>query len=178
MKKMGVHFTPLRQQALVNGDMSNVVLHRFFVYKFLSLGMHYSAILNGAPPMVLLHASYIQKFWEELAAIQQGEDLDLKVQAMFFMTSACLFVRLVRLANLYLWKACKVLNGADMRFVPKYGHPPPFSDEIHERSTVLSQLIWMENYLFLTCDGGKPELTMRIEMEFRNDLPVSFCKRS
>lgn len=177
MKKMGFHFTPLRQQALVNGDMSNVVVHRFFVYKFLSLGMHYSAILKHTPPMVLLHASYIQKFWEELAIIQRGEDLDLKVQATFFLASACISVRFVQLASLYLWKACKILNEADMRFIPKYGHPPPFSDEIHEQSTVLSQLIWMENYLFLTCGGGRPKSTTRIEMEFRDELPVSFCKR-
>lgn len=178
MKKMGFHFSPLRQQALVNGDMSNVVLHRFFMYKFLSLGMHHSTILKSSPPMFLLHARYIQRFWEELAAIQQGEDFDLKVQAMLFLTSACIFVRLVQVASLYLWKTCKILNGADIRFMPKYGHPPPLSDEIHERSTVLSQIIWMENYLFLACDGERPKLTTRIEIEFRNDLPVSFYEQS
>jgi len=41
---------------------------------------------------------------------------------------------LVQLAHLYLWKTCKILNGADMRFIPKYGYPPPYSDEIHEKS--------------------------------------------
>ena len=124
--------------------------------------------------MVLLHARYIQKFWEELANIQRGNNLDLKVQSMFFLTLGCTDVRLVQVARLYLWKTCKMLNGADMRFIPKYGHPPPYSDEIHEKSAVLSQIIWMENYFFFTCDGERPKLTTRIEEEFRHELPVSF----
>jgi hypothetical protein len=176
MRKMGIYFTLPRQQALVNGDMSNAVLHPFFVYKVLSHGMHNCATLEDAPPMVLLQAKYIQRFWEELANIQQGNDPYLKVQSMFFLTSGCILVRLVQLAHLYLWKACKVLNGADMGFLPKYGHPPECSDEVYEKSTVLSQIIWMENYLFLTCDGGRPKLTTRIEEEFRNVLPVSFWR--
>ena len=173
---MGIHLTPLRQAALVNGDMSNAVLHPFFVYKALSLGVHHSTILEDSPPIALLLARYIQKFWEELACINRGNDLDLKVQAMFFLTSACFSVRLVHVAHLYLWKTCKIINGVDLRFTPKYGHPPPYSDEVHEKSTVLSQVIWMENYLFLTCNGEKPKLTTRIEEEFRSVLPVSFCK--
>ena len=52
--------------------------------------------------------------------------------------------------SLYLWKTCKIPNGADMGFIPKYGHPPPYWDVIHEKPTVLPQIIWMENYLFLT----------------------------
>jgi hypothetical protein len=61
-----------------------------------------------------------------------------------------------------------------MRFIPKYEHPPPYSDEIHEKSTVLSQIIWMENLFFLTCGGERPKLTTKIEEEFRHELPVSF----
>lgn len=170
---MGIHLTPPRQEALANGDMSNAVLHPFFVYKTLATGMHNSAILKDSPPMILLHARYMQKFWEELANIQQGDNFDLKVQAMFFLASGGIFVRLVQLASLYLWKTCKILNGVSMQFIPKYGHPPAYSDEVHEKSTVLSQVIWMENYFFLTCNGEKPKLTARIEEEFRNQLPVS-----
>jgi len=173
---MGIHFTPLRHGALVGGDMSNDVLHPFFVYKVQSLGMHYSMILEYSPPIVQLQAKYLQRFWEELANIQRGSNLDLKVQSMFFLTSGFILVRLIQLAHLYFWKTCKMLNGAGMRFIPKYGHPPEFSDEVHEKSTVLSQIIWMENYLFLTLGGGRPKLTTRIEEEFRNELPVSFSR--
>ena len=76
--------------------------------------------------------------------------MDLKVQTMFFLTSGCVSIRLMQLAHLYLWKTCKILNGADMGFIPKYGHLPPYWDVIHEKPTVLPQIIWMENYLFLT----------------------------
>ncbi|KAF9643500.1 hypothetical protein BDM02DRAFT_3123338 [Thelephora ganbajun] len=171
---MGIQFTPQRQEALVNGDTSGTLIHPFFVYKILSLGIHHFTILENSPPMVLLHARYIQKFWEELVNIQQGNDHDLKIQSMLFLTSGCILARLVRSAHLCLWKTCKMLHDADMRFIPKYGDPPPYSDEVHEKSTVLSQILWMENYLFLTCDGARPTLTMRIEEEFRNELPVVY----
>ena len=174
MRKMGAYLSPRKQEALVKGDMSGVILHPYFVHKVVSFGMHYSSIVKDSPPMVLLHARYIQSFWEELADIIQGSDYGLKVQALIFLIAGCLFVRLPRLGALYLWKACEFANAAEMRFIPKYGHPPPYSDEVHEKLAVLSQLIWMENYLFLTGDGAKPKSTRRIEEEFRNEVPVSF----
>jgi hypothetical protein len=174
MKKMGAYLAPRKQEALVNGDMSGAIVHPYFVHKVASFGMHYSAIVIDSPPMVLLHARCIQSFWEELANILQGNDSNLKVQSLLFLIAGCVFVRFPRMAGFYLWKACKIMNAAGLRFIPRYGHPPPYSDEVHEKSTVLSQIIWMENYLFLTCDGAKPKLTTRIEEEFRNELPVSF----
>jgi hypothetical protein len=173
MRKFGAYLAPRKQEALANGDTSNPILHPYFFHKVISFGMHYSTIVEDSPPMVLLHARHIQGFWEELANIHQGNNYDLKVQSMVFLIAGCMFVRFPRLAGFYLWKACKMANAAEMRFVPKYGHPPEYSDEVHEKSTVLSQLIWMESYLFLTCDGAKPKLTARIEEEFRNQLPVS-----
>ncbi|KAF9783456.1 hypothetical protein BJ322DRAFT_153418 [Thelephora terrestris] len=172
MRRMGTYLSPRKQEALLNGDMSGVILHPYFLHKVITFGMHHSSIVKeSSPPMVLLHARYIQSFWEKLADISQGNDCDLKVQALLFLVAGCLFVRQSRVGALYLWKACGVVNAGEMRFVPRYGHPPPYSDEVHERSTVLSQLIWMENYLFLACDGARPKLTKRIEEEFRNELP-------
>lgn len=174
MRKVGAYLAPRKQEALAHGDMSGVILHPFFVHKVITFGMHYSSIVQDSPPMVLLHARYIQSFWEELANIHQGNNYDLKVQSLLFLIAGCMFVRFPRLAGLYLWKTCKMVNAAGMRFIPRYGHPPVYSDEVHEKSTVLSQLIWMENYLFLTCDGERPKLTARVEEEFRSELPVSF----
>ena len=174
LRKMGAYLAPRKQEALVNGDMSGTVLHPFFLHKVITFGMHYSSLVEDSPPMILLHARYIQSFWEELANIHQGNNYDLKVQSLLFLIAGCIFVRLPRLAGLYLWKTCQMLNAAEMRFIPKYGHPPPYSEEVHEKSTVLSQLIWMESYLYLTCYGDRPKMTTRIEEEFRNDLPVSF----
>jgi len=51
-----------------------------------------------------------------------------------------------------------ILNGADMRFIPKYGHPSPYSDEIHEKSTALSQIIWMKSFFFFDVWWGETEV--------------------
>lgn len=170
---MGIYLASHKQEALVKGDMSGVTLHLCFVHHLISTGMHYAAIAKNSPSMVSLHARHVQRFFEELANIQRGNDLDLKVQSMLFLITGFLFVGQPPLAELYVWKVCKMLDAAGMRFIPRYGHLPPYSDEFHEKSTVLSQLIWAENYLFLTCGGKKPIFTTRIEEEFRIELPVS-----
>ena len=72
----------------------------------------------------------------------------------------------------YIQKACEAINTAGLRFIPTHGQPPEFSERLHERFSVLSQIIYFENYLFLACGGAEPTMTARIEEEFRYQLPV------
>jgi len=59
-----------------------------------------------------------------------------------------------------------------LQFIPTYGQPPEYSEEFRERSTILSQAIYFENYMFLARGGLEPKLTVRIEREFRHELQV------
>ena len=124
------------------------------------------------PAAIRFQARYSQLAWEELAKIQKGNDDYLKAQAMLSISSCCIVFRWIDFARQYIQKACHAANAASLQFIPKYGQPPEYSEKVRERSAVLSQVIYFENYLFLTYGGPEPSLTARIEKEFRHELQV------
>ena len=71
-----------------------------------------------------------------------------------------------------LTTAYAALNAAGLRFNPATDRPPGHTEDVLERLVVLSQIIYMESYMFLAVDGTKPKMTVRIEEEFRHDLQV------
>ena len=72
----------------------------------------------------------------------------------------------------YLTKTCIALNAAKLQFIPATGRPPGLTEDIREWLVVLSQVIYMESYMFLAIDGIEPKMTDRIEKEFRHELQV------
>ena len=72
-----------------------------------------------------------------------------------------------------LTKTCIALNAANLRFIPATGRPPGLTEDVRERAVVLSQVIYLESYMFLAVDGTEPKMTVRIEKEFRHDLQVN-----
>jgi len=124
-------------------------------------------------PMARLLAMRTQLCWERLAEIVKGNDDKLKIQATLIVATTNIYVRLVQAAALYIRKTCDFINGGNIQFVPTYGRPPEFSEELHETLIVLSQTIYWANYLFLMCGGPEPHATAKLEKEFRQELPVS-----
>jgi hypothetical protein len=170
--KLGVHLTQAEQEALLKGDTSNAAVHSFFVYQACSYGMYFVSNFAHTPAAVHFQAKYCQLTWEELAKIQKGDNDGLKAQAMLSVSSCSIVFRWFRIAGPYIQKACRVVNTASLQFIPRYGQPPEYSEEVRERSTILSQVIYFENYWFLACGGPEPKLTARIEKEFRHELRV------
>ena len=159
----------------MKGDTSNTVIHSMFVYQACSFGMLFAQNLINTPAASDLQAKYSQFAWEELAKIQEGNDDCLKVQAMLSISSCCIVFRWVEYACQYIKKTCRVIDSAKLCFVPTDGRPPGYSEEVRQRTTVLSQAIYFENYLFLACGGPEPKLTARIEKEYRHELQVWDC---
>ena len=126
----------------------------------------------NAPAASELPAKYSQFAWEEIAKIQEGNDNFLKAQAMLSICSCCIVFRWVEYARQYVQKTCRVIESAKLCFLPTYGQPPEYSEEVRHKSTVLSQAVYFENYLFLACGGPEPKLTARIEREYRHELQV------
>ena len=147
------------------------MVHSFFVYQACSYGMYFTQNLIPIPAAVQFQAKYTQLVWEEFAEIREGND-HLKAQAMLSICSCSLVLRWVDFAREYIRKACRVVNAANLQFIPAYGRPPEYSEKVRERSTVLSQIIYFENYLFLAYGDPEPRLTARIEKEFRHELQV------
>ena len=134
--------------------------------------MYFCEGMDNSPAMVRLHTTHAKMGSESLIAIFKTCDWELMAQAAVFVISGCIILRLDGPTRLYVHKSCEAVNTAKLQFIPTYGQPPEYSEGLHEKFVALSQIIYFENFLFLTCGGAEPTMTERIEMEFKHQLRV------
>jgi len=170
---MGLRLRSDKQEAIMRGDLCGMVVHPFFVHQAHALGMHYCATLPDGKAAILMQARYAQLTWESLASISKDQDHFLLLEAMFALASSCVLLRWPSITQTYLLKAVRIANERLITFVPKDSPAPIFSGDVHEHIVQLSQLIYLENFLFLTRHGVKPKATSRLEKEFRTELEVT-----
>ncbi|KAF9779633.1 hypothetical protein BJ322DRAFT_370638 [Thelephora terrestris] len=169
LNKLGLYFTKERQDAVLRGDTSNSVVHRHFVDGTQVMGMHFCGP-GESPARVRLQAKYLQIAWESLIQLNGTNREREKVQALVLVAHGFVILRLSTSAQLYFLKACKIIEKAKLRFLPEHEPPAEFSEQVREEASVLSQVIYLENLLYLTLGGSAPAKTARIEREFRFDL--------
>ena len=173
MNKLGIRFTSERQQALLGGDTSGTIIHPFFIPAAEALGIYFCKGTASSPAVVRLHAKHVKISREWLAKIFKGCDWELRAQVALWVTSSAVTLALNdHYTLLYMQRGCEAVNTAGLRFIPAHGRPPVFSEELHEKLSVLSQIIYLENFLSLALGGGEPTMTARIEKEFRHQLGV------
>lgn len=172
LNKMGILFTSQKQQALLRGDTSGAVIHPFFIPAAQSVGMHFFEGMDDSPVMIKRQARHIQRSLEILADIFKGHDLELTARAALWITAATIITTTTHFSHFYLKKSCEAIDTSGLQFIPTYGRPPEFSEELHEKLSLLSQAIYFENYLFLTHGGAEPTMTARLEKGFRHQLQV------
>jgi len=126
--------------------------------------------------MVRLQAKYSQKGWETLIEIYKTDDQKLKAQGVLVLVYILVITGFAAGPPFYLSKVCELIDGANLRFLPVYGRPPELSEQVREDAAVLSQAIYVENYLYLALGGSAPVMTARIEKEFRMDLQVRILR--
>ena len=157
---------------MLRGDTSGAIIHPFFIPAAHSLGMHFCEGVENSPAMVKIYAKYVQKSLEFLTEILVMREWELQAQVALWITMGSIVMRLNYVTPGYIKKGCEAISLGGLCFVPTYERPPDFSDELHEKLTVLSQIIYFENFLFLTRGGAHPTMTARIENEFRRKLKV------
>jgi hypothetical protein len=171
LNKLGLYFTPEKQEAILRGDTSDSVVHHHFVDGAHVMGMHLCAPAQTAA-MVRLQARYSQMAWESIILLNQTNQERDKAQALILVVHAFLLLGMSAGAQLYLMKACKIIEKAKLQFLPESGIPVAYSERVREEASVLSQAIFLENYIHLALDELAPVKTARIEREFRSDLEV------
>ena len=172
LNRIGAYFTEEKKQALLHGDISNTVVDRHFVYGLQVLGVNACGKPEQSPAMIRLQARYLQRTWETFIQLQETNQHRAKAQALMFATYAATVAGFKMMGQLYLMKACKIIEREKCRFLPVYGPPPVLSEQVHEDVSVLCQAIYLENYFYLTLDGPEPTKTARIKKEFKLDLQV------
>jgi len=172
MNKLGIYLEPEKQDALYRGDTSNTVVNRYLVYGFRAVGTHLCEALDGSHATIRLLARYIQKAWEALIEIYRGDDQRLAAQGLLLYLHSVIVMGFPSRVWFYLPKLYELIDNGNLRFLPLYGRPPELSEQVREDAAVLSQAIYLENYLYLALGGPAPVKTARIEREFRQDLQV------
>ena len=170
--KLGVQLSPKRLNAFIRGDQSGVVLDRVFVSGAHVLGMGFSPDVDDSPAMVRLHAKRAQTAWESLAELLKSDNYGVIAQAAVQVAASYILIRMRQTAALYIQKSCDAISAGNLHFVPTCGHPPEFSEDLHEILAAISQTIYWANYLFLIGGDPEPRVTARLEKEFRLELPV------
>ena len=175
LPKLGIYFTSEKQQAILRGDTSGAVVNPFFIHAAQSMGMHFCDGLDKFPAMAGLQAKYVQASLELLTEISKGHDWELRAQVALWVVSGSMIMRLSYRTLSYIKKSCEAVDMARLQFIPTYGRPPPLSQDLREKLSILSQIIYFENFWFLTCGGAEPTMTARIEKEFRHQLQVNMA---
>ena len=114
----------------------------------------------------------MQSTLEYLADIFQGNDWELRALVAVWVISGSILLSANEIIYVYMQRSCEAVNAAKLQFIPMYGRPPGFSEDLHEKLSVLSQIIYFENFLFLACGGAEPTMTAKLEEEFRYRLQV------
>ena len=171
MNKLGIYFGAEKREALLRGDISNTVVDRHFVYGFQTTGM-YLCRDPVSPVMVRLQARYAQMTWESFIEIPKAGNQRLRAQGLLLFVHTLAVMGFTLGAQLYLPMICKIIDEANLRFLPVYGRPPKLSEQVREDAAVLSQAIYLENYFHLALGGPAPAMTAGIEGEFLQDLQV------
>ena len=170
--KLGVLFTRKKMEAFVRGDQSGTVLNRGIVSGAHVLGMLFAPDVKDTPSMVKFYARRTQISLECLAKLLKSKDYRTTIQSLVMAASSYILIRMTQTAQLYIQKSCDTIVTGDLRFVPTSGHPPEFSEDLHETLVTLSQTIYWANYLYLMRGGPEPRATASLEREFRLELLV------
>jgi hypothetical protein len=172
LSRLGLYFTMEKQDALLCGDISNAVVDRHFVYGLQAFEQHARGVPEETPDGSRLQAGYMQMALESLRQLNETDQDRTKVQSLVATVHISLIGGFTARAQLSLMKAFEIINKAKLRFFPEYGRPAELSDQVREDVSILSQVIYLENYFYLTLGGPAPVRAAGIEREFRFDLQV------
>ena len=134
--------------------------------------MYFYEYMDDSPALIRLQTKYVRKSLGLLVDALKGHDWELTAQVALWVTAGSLVMQLGHVTYPYIKKCCEAVNVAGFQFIPTYGRPAEFSEDLHEKLSVLSQIIYYENFWFLTCGGAEPTMTAKIEKEFRYRLQV------
>ena len=168
----GYYFSGPKQDTILREDLSGAVVHPFFVHVMGPLGTHFCTDFKDSPGVIRFLAKHTQRAFELLAELIMGNHVSLLVQVLISIASMSIHTRFPDFSRHHLRKACISLNAAKLQFIPVTGRPPELSEEVRERVVVLSQIVYLENYMFLAVDGIEAKMAARIEEEFRHELRV------
>ena len=128
--------------------------------------------VGDSPTTIRLRARHAQRALKQTSEASKTDNVELKAQVYLNRTSGRISQRWFQIARSFLTTGCSAINAANLQFIPALGCSPELAEEVQESLAVLSQLVDLENYLFLTIDRMKSKMTTQLEKEFQRELQV------
>ena len=185
--QLGIPLTFAKQHAVALGDLSNTIIHRFFIYYVTVYGCHLDQERRRSFDLIHVQALLTQLCLETVLTMLEEHDPFSFIQAYYFMANSCLYTHTPVPAKRYLKKAVDTAKKHGIRMVdrsfsnssdsPNYNMimdpPPEHLESVQERVATLTQMIFTPLQYRLLLGGEFPVSDYLVD-QFRDELPVDY----
>jgi hypothetical protein len=164
----GAYLPLAKQQAILLGDLSNTIVHPYFVHFSNLAGCQFYRQNRKNHDFLYIQAVHLKSTLDSLASMKEEEDPLQVAQANFWMGRACVYAQRLRWATHYLKKSVQIMrrnnnllptSKEDSTQAANLGFPAPeFSEEVHERAAFLAQALSYEICIYF---AGQPDTVVR-----------------
>lgn len=172
----------LKEQAVLLGDTSGKNIHPFFIHYSHLGGAQIYQEQQGSFCVLRVQAVHLRLAVDALATMKEEDDPFAFAQAYFYMGLANGYVQNVNTSIRLLRKSVETVRRNNIRYVPfsigdaTQQEPnilaslPEFSEEVHERAVLLSQMLHSETFMYIVGQPG--EGGYHCEDDLKGVLPV------
>jgi len=182
--QLGFRFTSAKQEAILSGDLSNTIIHPFFIHFAHLFGCNMYQEHRGHYSHLLLLDAHLHFARDALLSMKEGDDPLSFAQACFLMFLVCIYNQNIYLGSRYMKLVAGTIKRNDIRFVPRHtvgymanqhinSPVSEFSEEVHERGSFLSEVLYSEVDLILLT-GGKETALLDLHTQFQQELPNAY----
>jgi hypothetical protein len=169
--QFGFRFTFAKEQAIVLGDLSNTIIHPFFIHFAHMFGCNIYLEQQRNYVQLPILGVHLQLALASLVEMTEDDPLSF-AQACFFMMIACMYNYNSALGKRCLNLVISTVRRNDIRYVSLFRvHVPDFTEEVHERASFLSELICAEVDMILVT-GEKHVVLTDLRKQFTQELLV------
>lgn len=167
--QIGIYLTPAKRHAISYGDMTSTVIHPFFIHASHLFGQH----LHQGRRRTTSGTSNQLHLDLALDCISNvGPDAYAQAGAYCLISLFYLWTQNLDLADRYLCEAAEVVQmnqlGLDLPSIEGE------SDEVKEKVSLLAQLVYVENYLYLVMNVP-PKHFLHLERQLLSVIVRDYC---
>jgi hypothetical protein len=175
--RMGYLLTPVKSEAIVEGDFLNPSVHQYFIHLSSMLGCYLYQETQLDFRLLYLNSLLVTACLESMTTLTEDVDPLACAQANLLAAQTFFFANRVNHGLQYFHSVRDIVNRHQLRLVPAQAPGAinsglfQLTQDARERICLFSQALYIDVYLSLV-HGVNGNQFSRIETEFRFHLPV------